>query len=147
MEASAVQNSRWKAAGPEVHEALRDAKIAAVMHAVEKVDAALIADEYAVFAAALAPELVVNNPGNIVAASAVVRQLNADGKIAYSQYERLIEHASLRGDMVLLMGGEIVVPKPPNPLAGQTVHRRFTELWRPEGEKWLLSARQATVVR
>ncbi|MBO9558122.1 MAG: nuclear transport factor 2 family protein [Caulobacter sp.] len=142
-----MQNSRWKAAGPEVHEALRDAKIAAVMHAVEKVDAALIADEYAVFAAALAPELVVNNPGNIVAASAVVRQLNADGKIAYSQYERVIEHAGLRGEMVLLMGEETVVPKPPNPLAGQTVHRRFTELWRPEGETWLLTARQATVVR
>jgi len=147
MEASAVQNSRWKAAGAEVHEALRDARISAVMHAVEKVDAALIADEYAVFAAALAPELVGNNPGNIVAASAVVRQLNADGKISYSQYERLIEHASLRGDMVLLMGEEIVVPKGHNPLAGQTVRRRFTELWRPEGEKWLLTARQATVVR
>jgi len=27
------------------------------------------------------------------------------------------------------------------------VRRRFTELWRPEGEKWLLTARQATVVR
>jgi hypothetical protein len=90
---------------------------------------------------------VVNNPGNIVAASAVVRQLNADGKISYSQYERLLEHASLRGEMVLLMGEETVVPKPPNPLAGQTVHRRFTELWRPDGEKWLLTARQATVVR
>ena len=142
-----MQNSRWKAAGADVHEALRDARIAAVMHAVEKVDAALVADEYVVFAAALAPELVVNNPGNIVAASAVVRQLNADGKIAYSQYERLLEHASLRGEMVLLMGGETVVPRPPNPLAGQTVHRRFTELWRPEGETWLLTARQATVVR
>ena len=142
-----MQNSRWKAAGPEVHEALRDDKIAAVMRAVEKVDAALIADEYAVFAAALAPELVVNNPVNVVAQRGVVAQLNADGKISYSQYERLIEHASLRGDMVLLMGEEIVVPKGHNPLAGQTVHRRFTELWRPEGEKWLLSARQATIVR
>ena len=142
-----MQNSRWKAASPEVHEALRHEKIAAVMHAIEKVDAALVADEYAVFAAALAPELVVNNPVNIVAASAVVRQLNADGKISYSQYERLIEHASLRGDMVLLMGEETVVPKGQNPLAGQTVRRRFTELWRPEGERWLLTARQATIVR
>jgi hypothetical protein len=117
------------------------------MHAVEKVDAALVADEYAVFAAALAPELVVNNPVNICAPRAVVRQLNADGKISYSQYERLIEHASLRGDMVLLMGEETVVPKGKNPLAGQTVRRRFTELWRPEGEAWLLTARQATIVR
>ncbi|TCS10326.1 nuclear transport factor 2 family protein [Caulobacter sp. BK020] len=142
-----MQNSRWKAGSSEVHEALRDARIAAVMHAVEKVDAALVADEYAVFAAALAPELVVNNPGNIVAASAMVRQLNADGKIAYSQYERLLERASLRSEMVLLMGEESVVPKGRNPLAGQTVRRRFTELWRPEGERWLLSVRQATVVR
>ncbi|MBO9709699.1 MAG: nuclear transport factor 2 family protein [Caulobacter sp.] len=142
-----MQNSRWKAAGPEVHEALREARIAAVMRVVEKVDAALVADEYAVFAAALAPEVVVNNPVNVVAPRAVVVQLNAEGKIAYSQYERLIEHASLRGEMVLLMGEETVVPKPPNPLAGQTVRRRFTELWRPEGEGWLLTARQATVVR
>jgi hypothetical protein len=142
-----VQKSRWKAANPEAQAAVLDAKIAAVMHAVEKVDAALIADEYTVFAAALAPELVVNNPVNIVASSAMVRQLNADGKISYSQYERSIEHASLRGEMVLLMGGETVVPKGANPLAGQTVHRRFTELWRLEGERWLLSARQATIVR
>lgn len=142
-----MQNSRWKAANPEVQAAVLDEKIAAVMYAIEKVDAALIADEYAVFAAALAPELVVNNPVNIVAPSALVRQLNADGRISYSQYERLIEHASLRGDMVLLMGEETVVPKGQNPLAGQTVRRRFTELWRPEGEKWLLTARQATIVR
>lgn len=142
-----MQNSRWKAANSEVQAAVLDEKIAAVMRAIEKVDAALIADEYTVFAAALAPELVVNNPVNIVASRAVVAQLNADGKISYSQYERLIEHASLRGDMVLLMGEEIVVPKGQNPLAGQTVRRRFTELWRPEGAAWLLSARQATVVR
>lgn len=141
-----MQNSRWKAANPEVQAAVLDDRIAAVMHAIEKVDAALVANEYAVFAAALAPELVVNNPVNIVAPSAVVRQLNADGKISYSQYERLIEHASLRGEMVLLMGEETVVPRPPNPLAGQTVHRRFTELWRPEGARWLLTVRQATVV-
>ncbi|HWU81106.1 MAG TPA: nuclear transport factor 2 family protein [Caulobacter sp.] len=142
-----MQNSRWKAANPEVQAAVLDEKIAAVMRAVEKVDAALVADEYTVFAAALAPELVVNNPVNIVASRAVVAQLNADGKISYSQYERLIEHAALRGDMVLLMGEETVVPKGQNPLAGQTVRRRFTELWRPEGERWLLSVRQATVVR
>jgi hypothetical protein len=135
-----VQNSRWKAANPEVQAAVLDERIAAVMHAIEKVDAALIADEYAVFAAALAPELVVNNPVNIVATQRRGRQLNADGKISYSQYERLIEHASLRGDMVLLMGEETVVPKGQNPLAGQTVRRRFTELWRPEGERWLLSS-------
>lgn len=142
-----MQNSRWKAANPEVQAAVLDDRIAAVMQAIEKVDAALVADEYAVFAAALAPELVVNNPVNIVAPSTMVRQLNADGKISYSQYERLIEHASLRGDMVLLMGEETVVPKGQNPLAGQTVRRRFTELWRPEGERWLLTARQATIVR
>lgn len=142
-----MQNSRWKAANPEVQAAVLDDRIAAVMQAIEKVDAALVADEYTVFAAALAPELVVNNPVNIVAPSTMVRQLNADGKISYSQYERLIEHASLRGDMVLLMGEETVVPKGQNPLAGQTVRRRFTELWRPEGERWLLTARQATIVR
>lgn len=142
-----MQNSRWKAANPEVQAAVLDDRIAAVMQAIEKVDAALVADEYAVFAAALAPELVVNNPVNIVAPSTMVRQLNADGKISYSQYERLIEHASLRGEMVLLMGEETVVPKGQNPLAGQTVRRRFTELWRPEGERWLLTARQATIVR
>ncbi|MDR7115654.1 nuclear transport factor 2 family protein [Caulobacter sp. BE254] len=142
-----MQNSRWKAANPEVQAAVLDDRIAAVMQAIEKVDAALVADEYAVFAAALAPELVVNNPVNIVAPSTMVRQLNADGKISYSQYGRLIEHASLRGDMVLLMGEETVVPKGQNPLAGQTVRRRFTELWRPDGERWLLTARQATIVR
>lgn len=141
-----MQNSRWKAANHEVQAAVLDARIAAVMRAIEKLDAALVADEYAVFAGFLAPELVVNNPLNLVAPRAVVAQLNAAGKFSYSQYERSIEHAAARGEMVLLMGEETVVPKGDSPLAGKTVRRRFTELWRPEGERWLLSARQATVV-
>jgi hypothetical protein len=142
-----MQSSRWKAANPQAQAAVLDGRIAAVMQAVEKLDAALIADEHAVFAAFLAPELVVHNPHNQVAPCAVVAQLNAAGKISYSRYERTIEYAGPRGDMVLLMGEETVVPKGENPLAGTSVRRRFTELWRPEGEHWLLSARQATMVR
>ena len=70
---------------------------------------------------------------------------SAAGQISDSRYDRVIEYAGLRGDMVLLMGEEIVVPRA-GPGAGSEVHRRFTDLWRPEAGRWRLTARQATLI-
>jgi hypothetical protein len=48
--------------------------------------------------------------------------------------------------MVLLMGEETVVPKGDAPMAGVEVHRRFTDVWKLEAGKWVLTARQATII-
>lgn len=68
----------------------------------------------------------------------------AAGQISYSRYDRVIDYAGLRGDMVILMGEEIVVPKGPGLV--QPMHRRFTDLWTPVDGGWRLTARQATII-
>ncbi len=103
---------------------------------VNKMDESLIDDDHAGFAALLAGDLVVNNPQNSVSEPGMTEQLNAGGRISYVSYHRVIEYAGMRSGMVVLMGEEIVVPKPPNPLAGQIVRRRFTDRWRHDDAGW-----------
>jgi hypothetical protein len=44
------------------------------------------------------------------------------------------------------MGAEKVVPSGQSPDAGNTIHRRFTNVWMNEKGRWLLVARQASVI-
>lgn len=138
--------SRLTLATPEVEAAARDPRVAAVLDVVRRLDRALVEDDRALFAASMADELVVNNPGDVISDRGATVRMNAAGRISYSSYGRTIEHAGLRGGMVLLMGEESVVPRPPNPLAGQVVRRRFTDLWREADGRWSLTARQATII-
>ncbi|WP_375402839.1 nuclear transport factor 2 family protein [uncultured Sphingomonas sp.] len=139
-------SAEWKPAGAEVRKASKDPQVAAVLATIDRLDAALVADDRAVFSSLMADELVVNNPGNVISDHGATVRLNSIGRISYSKYDRVIEYAGIRGDMVLLMGEELVVPKSPNPLAGQQVRRRFTDLWRNANGRWLLTARQATII-
>jgi ketosteroid isomerase-like protein len=138
--------AEWKAAGADVKTATGDLRIAAALAAVNQLDRAVIDDDHAAFAALMADDLVVNNPQNMLSVHGATTQLNASGRISYTKYDRTIEYAGLRGGMVLLMGEELCVPKPPNPMAGQQVRRRFTDLWKNENGRWLLTARQATII-
>ncbi len=137
----------WRAGGPSVTEAAKDPKIAAVLEAVSRIDTALLTDDRPAFAAALASDFSVNTPENRVAPRAGVVARNAQGQIAYARYERTIDYAGLRGDMVVLMGEERVTPKGASPDAGKRVTRRFTDLWRQEDGRWRLTARQATILK
>lgn len=58
--------AEWKAPNSQVAAAAKDVEIAAVLEAVNRIDNALIADDRAVFASLLAPNLVVNNPQNSI---------------------------------------------------------------------------------
>ncbi len=138
--------AEWKASGAEVVMATKDPRIAAALAAVNQLDHAVINDDHAAFAALMADDLVVNNPQNTLSEPGASVQLNASGRISYTKYDRTIEYAGIRGGMVLLMGEELCVPKPPNPMAGREVHRRFVDLWKQENGRWLLTARQATII-
>lgn len=146
MTLSAPAMAEWKAASEEVAAAAKDPRIAAALAAVDAADAALVKDDHAAFAALLAPNLVVNNPQNGVSVRGATGRRNTAGLISYSRYERSIEYAGTLGDLVLLMGDERVVPKGDAPPAGQEVRRRFTDLWKQDGSRWVLAARQATIV-
>ena len=138
--------AEWKAANSEVASAAKESKIASVLEAVNAIDAALIKDDHAAFAALLAKDLVVNNPQNSVSIRGATGRRNTSGLISYSSYVRSVEYAGMLGEMVLLMGDERVVPKGDSPMAGKEVRRRFTDVWKMEGGHWVLTARQATIV-
>ena len=136
----------WRAGNADVAAAARDPRISGALAAVDAIDQAAVSDDHAAFAGMLADDLAVNNPQNGVSVKGATGQRSAAGQISYSRYDRVIEYAGLRGDMVLLMGEEIVLPKAPNGSAAREMHRRFTDLWKLVGGGWKLSGRQATII-
>jgi hypothetical protein len=94
----------------------------------------------------------VNAPNNQVV---VGRQRNLDtfvrgGIINFSTFDRAIEFARVDGEFAVLMGLETVVPRTDAPsaglVAGQAVRRRFTNIWKKEGDTWRLYWRHANVI-
>ena len=90
---------------------------------------------------------MVNAPNNMVAPNrsavfAGFRQGIAD----YSSFEHTIERILMDRDVVIVMGAETVKPIRRAPMAGQTVHRRFTHVWTKEGRDWRLLARHANII-
>jgi len=69
-----------------------------------------------------------------------------DGFLDYSSFERDVEAVLVHGDTVILMGQETVKPKGKAPFAGQTLRRRFTNIWMKRDGRWQLTARQATII-
>lgn len=139
---SSAANAQVRIANDETKAAASDARIAEVIAIVERLDQALVTDDRAQFAAVMGKDLVVNNPQNAISRPGAAVARNAAGNISYDRYERTIEYAGMRDRFVLLMGGEVVVPKGKN----IEVRRRFTDLWEPVDGKWKLSARQATII-
>ncbi len=92
-------------------------------------------------------QLMVNNPGNQVAPNRdAVFAIFRSGVAHYSSYETNIESVRIDGDIAIVMGGETVMPIGNAPRAGQTVRRRFTNIWRNEAGTWRLWARHANVI-
>ena len=96
---------------------------------------------------------IVNAPNNRVVLG---RQGNLDafvrsGIINFSTFDRSIEFIQVDGPFAAIMGLETVVPNEDAPsaglVAGQQVHRRFTNIWRKEGSTWRLYWRHANVIR
>lgn len=91
-----------------------------------------------------ADDYTVNNPRNEVgrAAEGPIRA----GTRTYASFVREVERVLLHGETVIVMGSETVVPSGRSPDAGQTIRRRFTNVWMTRDGRWLLVARHANVV-
>jgi hypothetical protein len=90
-------------------------------------------------------DFVVTNPFNqFIDKPTVMERLRAD-IIKYSSYTRQYDAFRVYGDTVIVVGSETVVPAPDanRPDAGQTVHRRFTEVWLRRDGQWQKVARHA----
>jgi len=129
----------------EVAEAAKGPAITAAVAAATALGTAILSHNAEAWAAGLAADVVVNTPGNAVARrESVIRFFDA-GLIAYHSITSIIELAEARGDLVVLMGEEVVTPKDGAPHAGKIVHRRFTDVFRKEPDGvWRLTIRQAT---
>ncbi|HTE23557.1 nuclear transport factor 2 family protein [Flavitalea sp.] len=96
-----------------------------------------------------APEFMVNTPRNNVAPNRdSVFKIQLAGMIDYKSFERKIEQIQFQDNIVITMGSEVYVPK--NDLsgakAGQTVNRRFTNIWKNNNGNWQQIARHASVI-
>lgn len=97
-------------------------------------------------------EFTVNAPNNqvVVGRRAVLDTFVRAGVINFSKFERHIEFIRADGSFVFIMGLETVDPVTDTPsaglAAGHTIKRRFTNIWKNEGDAWRLFARHANVI-
>lgn len=97
-------------------------------------------------------QFTVNAPNNqvVVGKRAVVDTFVRAGVINFSVFERQIEFIRADGSFVIIMGLETVQPISDAPsaglAAGQTIKRRFTNIWKNEGGTWRLFVRHANVI-
>jgi ketosteroid isomerase-like protein len=109
--------------------------------------AAILAEDAAAFADSLASDLIVNSPLGTINRRADTLAAFAGGFIRYDAFDRRVEYAGQLGELVVIMGQEVLVPKGRALNAGKTVHRRFTDVWRKERNVWRLALRQSTIAK
>jgi len=108
---------------------------------------AVLAGDTATLERLWASTMIVNNPQSSISADrGVVLTLVRKGLIRYTSFERTIEAIRFDGDLAIVMGAEKVLPSGDAPHAGQTVHRRFTNIWKLKGGTWMMIARHANVI-
>ena len=94
-----------------------------------------------------AEDLTVNNPQNQISRGRKeVLDRVRSGLLKYSSFVREIESVGIYGDTVIVMGLEVVTPVGDTPRAGQTLRRRYTNIWMKREGTWLLTARHANVI-
>ncbi len=118
---------------------------------VRKVDqaeaAAVLANDLPSIEKYWAEDFTVNAPNNrIVRGKKDVVALVKGGILDYAAFDRTVEAVLVQGNTVVIMGEEKVKPKGNAPLTGQTVRRRFTNVWIKRDGQWQLTARQATII-
>lgn len=87
-------------------------------------------------------QFVVNSPINRVNDKRQVLDLLRAGTIAHSSLQGQIELIQRLGNLVVVMGSEVVTNTPDGPI----IRRRFTNLWLAEGGTWRLIVRHANVI-
>ena len=95
----------------------------------------------------LAEDFTVNSPRNqIVNGREELFALIRNGVTNYSSFVREPEAVLIHGNTVVVLGSETIKPTGNAPGAGQTVRRRYTNVWMKRNGRWLLTARQASVI-
>jgi hypothetical protein len=92
-------------------------------------------------------QFTVNAPNNqVLIGRGAVMDLVHRGVINFSSFERTVEFIRVDRDLGIIMGLETIRPIGAAPMAGQTVRRRFTNIWKKQGDTWRLFIRHANVI-
>lgn len=96
------------------------------------------------------PNYLINAPANVVRRKPELVADLARGAMGSESFQRVIEGTAITGNVGIVMGREVVRPTPTSKLGklhpGQTLHRRFTNVFLWEDGKWRFLARQASIV-
>jgi hypothetical protein len=96
------------------------------------------------------PNYIINAPANLVRRKSELVSMLARGRMASESFDRTIEGTAITGNVGIVMGREVVRPAATSNLGrlhpGQTLQRRFTNVFLWEDGKWTFLARQATIV-
>ena len=104
--------------------------------------AAFVARDLETLGRMFADELVINSPLNRVTDKRTVLDLLGRGIIGHTTYDEHIEAVRRLGDLVTVMGADVVTNRPDD----KPVGRRFTNVWRSKNGGWELIIRHATVI-
>lgn len=91
-------------------------------------------------------DYVVNAPDNTInfgGKTTLDRPVLQRPRIAFT---REVEQVIIRDGVVFSMGNETVVPGGDQVNAGQTIKRRYTNIWMRKDNRWKLIARHANVI-
>ncbi len=75
------------------------------------------------------------------------KMLMRSGRLNYLSFERTIEKISFNDNLAIVMGEEKVKPQGNQDNSEKLVTRRFTNIWKKENDKWMIIARQATIIK
>jgi uncharacterized protein (TIGR02246 family) len=107
---------------------------------------AFLAADVPAMQALFSDQLVVNSPLNTVIGKEQLLGMVRSGILNASEFTQEIDRIQRIGDDVFVMGTDRAVFAAPSPNAGKTHKRRFTDVWRLEGGRWIFIARQATLL-
>ena len=92
-------------------------------------------------------DFTTNSPRNeIVRGKEDLKELIRTGVIDYVSFTREPEAILIYGKTVVTMGLETIVTSDASPQKGQTIRRRYTNVWMRRKGKWLLTARYANII-
>ena len=126
----------------------RDSATEATVRALDDQERlAALNQDYAALERLWSERFIVNAPSNqILPNRKAVLDWFRKGMTTRTSFERSIEQVRVDGDIAVVMGAETLTPIASAPQAGQTVRRRFTNVWKKEGDTWRLWARHANVI-
>lgn len=122
----------------------RDAEIRRLEN-IER-EAILKADSLTLFKLA-SPNMVIHNPANSVITVDGLKMLFRAGKLNYLSFERTIEKITFNDNLAIVMGEEKLKPQGLSTNAGQSVTRRFTNIWKYANAQWQIIGRQSTIIK